>query len=60
MSVLVQKFLTEPVFALGILSALATGLVAQHVISGLVAILVVGVITAAQRQLVTPAKKRKR
>lgn len=60
MSVLVQKFLTEPVFALGILVAGVTTLVSEHVIAGWIAVLLVAVLTTAQRQLVKPAKAKRR
>ncbi len=56
MSVIARKFYREPVFALGILSAVATALVAEGTISGIVAVLAVAVITAAQRALVRPDK----
>lgn len=59
MSVIVQKFYREPVFALGVLSAVATVLVSEHVIGGVVAVAAVAVITAAQRSLVKPAKAKR-
>lgn len=56
MKTLVERFYTEPVFALAVLAAVDTYLVSQHVIAAALGLVIGGVIALVQRQLVTPAK----
>lgn len=56
MKTIVRKFFDEPVFALALLQAAAVVLVSEGVVAGWVGLLIVAVVTAAQRGLVRPDK----
>lgn len=55
MRTLIERFLSEPVFALATVAAVDTYLTAQGVIATGLGLVIGGVIAVVQRQLVTPA-----
>lgn len=54
MKTLAKAFYTDPVLALGVLQAIATGLAGSDVIAPWVGVCIVGVLTVFQRSLVKP------
>lgn len=56
MKAVIRAFWTEPLVFLGVLSAVATGLTGSDIIAPWVGVVIVGVVTALQRSVVTPTQ----
>lgn len=56
MKTVLRALWSEPIVFLGVLAAIATGLAGSDVIAPWVGVVIVGVVTALQRSVVTPTQ----